>query len=740
MAKSKRSDFATIPPSMTILSDHAILREREQPREVDLFELESKLGMAFDIIRHKDTQEPVTIAVYGDWGVGKTSGMRWLKQQLEEWSDLDAAARNGHKKVRTVWFDPWKYQTREDVWRGLIAEVILHSIDLEKASLATVTNAVKRFGLFLGRSFVNVVASAKLKVGAKEIGGQVDLDLQSLKTIVDDYHATNRPEKAYLNDFEQTFQDWVRQALGNDERMVLFIDDLDRCLPNVTLEVLEALKLYLNIPKLMFVVGLDRSVVDAVVREHYSKHGVNPDKASQYLDKIFQVEIDVAPSQQQLKTFIHARVQTLNSVTGGEWETCLGQATTQIQNARTAGGEEAIAGLDVRAIIEAKIERLCRDNPREVKRLLNSTLQRATAARRATSLGGDAELRFAQGAQVFLIDRFIRRTHAGAGGLLLRNEVQAFFAKWLEFVRKHPTYRPKKPSDDAAAVEKRRGMTFGGEVVEEKPRDTGTEADRDFELLRAETLTYDAAGKATPLDVLGVGDLWDLMAIPFSTAVAAATAVQEVAAEPSGASHPRSGERATAGKGPAGREDADDPLAALSPVLRNAIARELDEPVERLSASDIADVVNLNLSKSKHVNDASLVGIDRLTLQSLGLSHTSITDAGLEHVAKLTGLQVLWLDGTSITDAGLAHVAKLTTSLQELGLSGTSITDAGLAHVSRLTSLRWLRLNGTSITDAGLEHVANLTRLQELRLEGTSITDAGVAALKKELPRLTVYI
>ena len=56
--------------------------------------------------------------------------------------------------------------------------------------------------------------------------------------------------------------------------MVVFIDDLDRCLPEVTFEVHEALKLYLNIDKLIFVVGLDRRVVQAHVEKHYEKNGL----------------------------------------------------------------------------------------------------------------------------------------------------------------------------------------------------------------------------------------------------------------------------------------------------------------------------------------------------------------------------------------------------------------------------------------------------------------------------------
>jgi predicted KAP-like P-loop ATPase len=82
------------------------------------------------------------------------------------------------------------------------------------------------------------------------------------REIYEEFDKANHPEKAYLNQFEDTLKSWVKGFLKDDARIALFIDDLDRCMPQVTLEVLEAIKLYLNIPQIIFVVGLDRSVVD----------------------------------------------------------------------------------------------------------------------------------------------------------------------------------------------------------------------------------------------------------------------------------------------------------------------------------------------------------------------------------------------------------------------------------------------------------------------------------------------
>ncbi len=120
---------------MTILSDLAVANRDRDDSEPDQLKLEIRVGPAFDIIRHKGTDTPLAVAVTGTWGSGKTSAMRWLKSGLERWSEKDNKKTRGqHPVMHTVWFEPWKYHTRDDVWRGLIAETIIHCIDVENVT------------------------------------------------------------------------------------------------------------------------------------------------------------------------------------------------------------------------------------------------------------------------------------------------------------------------------------------------------------------------------------------------------------------------------------------------------------------------------------------------------------------------------------------------------------------------------------------------------------------------------
>ena len=141
--------------------------------------------------------------------------------------------------------------------------------------------------------------------------------------------------------------------------MVIFIDDLDRCTPGVAFEVLEALKLYLNIKDLIFVIGLDREVIDKVVENHYEKIGFKTEaektKCKKYLDKMFQVEVKVGPSRKQIEDY------TDSILDGSQF---LKDNLDQ----------------DEYKAVKAVVLSLGGRNPREIKRLVNSALMEGMGA------------------------------------------------------------------------------------------------------------------------------------------------------------------------------------------------------------------------------------------------------------------------------------------------------------------------------------------------------------------------
>jgi len=102
---------------------------------------------------------------------------------------------------------------------------------------------------------------------------------------------------------------------------------------------------------------------------------------------------------------------------------------------------------------------------------------------------------------------------------------------------------------------------------------------------------------------------------------------------------------------------------------------------------------------------------------------TTIDDAGMEHIGKLTHLRALLLDYLWISEVGLRKLSELK-QLEELTLAQTLVRDDAIAPIARFSKLRKLRLARTGITATGVEKLIELEHLEDLDLsEASQITD-----------------
>jgi hypothetical protein len=216
-------------------------------------------ALAFaDIIRHSAPQ--FAIGIFGDWGSGKTTLMRAIHRQLE--SDPD---------VSCVWFNAWRYEREEhlivpllDSLREELAKVAAAEPDPQRQEKARAAAAM------IARAAKAIVAGVTLKASLPVVG--VGLELDPAK-VMDSWRDEQRPIEDPVSFYHASFRAMEKAVedftAGAGRRIVVFVDDLDRCLPLSALQVLESMKLFFDFEGFVFVVGLDQRVIERSIEVKY---------------------------------------------------------------------------------------------------------------------------------------------------------------------------------------------------------------------------------------------------------------------------------------------------------------------------------------------------------------------------------------------------------------------------------------------------------------------------------------
>lgn len=244
---------------------------------------------------------PLTLGIYGPWGAGKTSFMLQVKDVL------DFEKHGNTPVVTTIWFDAWKYDRMEDVRSALLNQII---VDIEKrTSSQALKKKIEEKGKFISRVLSGLFLRSHLTIG---IAG-TSLKLPSAED-VEKYADETCKFQTEIDNIAEAFSDVVNLYLGDDKdnerKLVIFIDDLDRCLLENVIVVLEALKLFLIESRCIFVIGVDRTVVEKAVQAHY---GNVPYFSREYLDKIIQYSFTVpSPNPFTLREFFAQKATSLD--------------------------------------------------------------------------------------------------------------------------------------------------------------------------------------------------------------------------------------------------------------------------------------------------------------------------------------------------------------------------------------------------------------------------------------------
>ena len=239
--------------------------------ETDFFNTIPKAETILSFIESfsESLKENKLLALYGGWGSGKTSLIKYLQEKLDG------------PNFSTIYFETWKYEKDDNLALSLV-DVIIDKVDKRHKQVI--------------QNFKNISFSL-MKNFAKSISFQIpgiNIDANTLLSgLENDITAQNDSMSFHqkMKTFETSYKEIEKKLLKDDkEHIIVFIDDLDRCEPENILNLLTALKhFFSNGKRTIFFCGIDKKAVTEAVKHKYK----DVVKSEEYLEKIFDINFNM---------------------------------------------------------------------------------------------------------------------------------------------------------------------------------------------------------------------------------------------------------------------------------------------------------------------------------------------------------------------------------------------------------------------------------------------------------------
>lgn len=396
------------PPSIHVWQDNET--------DVDLLGFHVHADLIRSVITDP-TVLPVTVGVFGDWGGGKSSIMKMLQKELTN--------EDTYPTVVCLYFNGWTFEGYEDAKSALLSSILIQLGEhkrfgpkakdlvvkllkrlkwMEVAKLAVKHVAIPVAVVAATGGLAAVPVAAAVVASSLVSGSLGKTDSGDVSTPDIDWSALVEasPEKPDLMGVRK-FRDEFSKMLAKTEisALVVLIDDLDRCLPERLIETLEAIKLFVSVPRTAFVIGADPRIVRHAISTRYVRRQLQHSTSEEvsdarreeeglvqdYLEKLIQIPYQLPRlSPSEIETYINLLACEKLLDEGQSATVLTAWRDSRAQNVYAAFTADAIQKslknaelptalreqLDWSTAVASVITEGLKGNPRQVKRMLNA--------------------------------------------------------------------------------------------------------------------------------------------------------------------------------------------------------------------------------------------------------------------------------------------------------------------------------------------------------------------------------
>jgi hypothetical protein len=314
-----------------------IVDEPVAPGATDNLNIEIHSEALIDFVTNTNT--PITVGIQGEWGSGKTSLINSIHHAFEN-----------QEKVKQIWINSWEYSllsTPEEALLKIVNKIIgdLVEADPDQARVDKIKGSAE-----------------KMFKGALRIGAQVALGTEAAKVANEILDSSAQSISELRKQLGDVVHEMANRGSNPYEKVVIYVDDLDRIEPKNAVAILELLKNIFSVPKCVFILAIDYQVVVKGLEYKFGKQTPeNEWEFRAFFDKIIQLPFMMPMGEYNIGKYVNSLLGEIGFVKG--------------------------EGLDDEAISEI-ILRTIGGNPRSIKRLVNSlSLIQIFADKRKLKLG-----------------------------------------------------------------------------------------------------------------------------------------------------------------------------------------------------------------------------------------------------------------------------------------------------------------------------------------------------------------
>jgi hypothetical protein len=234
------------------------------------------------------------LAINNDWGAGKTTFVKMWQQQLI------------NEGFQTIYFNAWENDFDTNPLVALMSELgtLTNSTNerIFKSAVEKGAVLVKNIAPLLAKSLIKKYLVDIEDIAVDTIENTTRASTEILEEEIKEYSS----KKKTIVEFKKELENFVKQA-KKDKPLIFIVDELDRCRPNYSVEVLEQIKHFFSVSGIVFVLSIDKKHLASAVKGFYGSEQID---SNEYLRRFIDLEYSIpSPQTTLLNEYLYSYYQ-----------------------------------------------------------------------------------------------------------------------------------------------------------------------------------------------------------------------------------------------------------------------------------------------------------------------------------------------------------------------------------------------------------------------------------------------